>query len=84
MTEQTPAESDLPRERSASRGTTADELAVGDGRAGTSYDDPGGPGTAYLETVAGDPDADLGQRSDQAVGEAAEQPQADDGGSEAS
>lgn len=42
-------------------GHTADELEPGQPRDGTTYGDPGGPGTAYLETVAGEQDADVGQ-----------------------
>ena len=42
-------------------GHTADELEPGKARDGTTYDDPGGPGTAFLETVSGDPDAEVGQ-----------------------
>ena len=45
-------------------GHTADELHVGQTRDGTTYDDPGGVGTAYQESVDGDPDAELGQPPD--------------------
>jgi hypothetical protein len=44
-------------------GKTADDLDVGERRAGTSYDDPGGPGTAHREATHGDAEAELGQRS---------------------
>jgi hypothetical protein len=54
---------------------TADDLHVGESRAGTSYDDPGGPGTAHREATQGDAEAELGQRS---VPEPSENQSADD------
>lgn len=46
-------------------GHTADQFGVGEPRDGTTYDDPGGVGMAHQESVAGDPDADLGQPPDE-------------------
>lgn len=62
-------------------GHTADELEPGEPRDGTTYDDPGGPGTAYLETVAGEPDADVGQPPEGEPGDQAGVDQEDSGAS---
>ena len=45
-------------------GTTADQFVPGEAGSGASYGDPGGTGTADLETTAGDPDADAGENAD--------------------
>lgn len=50
-------------------GRTAEDLQVGEPRAGTAYDDPGGPGTAYRESTSGQPDADVEQPSEDSDGE---------------
>lgn len=68
MTDQPRPDPDLRRAGLSATGKTADELHVGTPRAGTSYDDPGGPGTAFQETVDGDPDSELGQPADHPSG----------------
>lgn len=79
MTEETQPDLALRGAGLSATGTTADELSVGEGREGTTYDDPGGPGTAYRETTSGDPQADLGQPSDDPSADGPREP--GDGGS---
>jgi hypothetical protein len=63
MTETGRPDAALRRAGLSATGKTVDELDVGESRAGTSYDDPAGPGTAYRETTGGDAEAELGQPS---------------------
>ena len=81
MTENTEPDPALRGAGLSATGHTADELRPGERRAGTTYDDPGGPGTAYLETVSGDPDADTGQSPEGEPGDHADADEEGSGGS---
>ena len=61
---ETPASTPKPELAGAglsATGTTADQFVPGQAGSGASYGDPGGTGTADLESTSGDPDADAGE-----------------------
>jgi len=45
-------------------GKTADQFSPGEEGGGTTYGDPGGTGTADVESVQADPEADAGEDAD--------------------